>query len=796
MNKCKAALFFCLLIFLHACTTIRMIRNKPQNKPFLVQNDFVVKGGNFNAIEKEAVILRLTAQLDDSAKVRIKSPVFFIDILPKPTAYDTGYSRLSAKNMKASMFHLGYYDAVATFKADTNRRKVTVKYTLEAGKQTTIDTMVYRLSKPDLQTLALQSKPSSYLKEGYPINKVSVLGEIARLVDSFRNNGYYKFTAAELKLRGDTTIAALTTVSDDPFEQLDLLSQAAQQRDSPTIKLQMVLNPPEDVTKLWQYKVNNIYVLQDFRPGDNFNDTTSIKQRLSRNKNLILRFHERYVKTRLLTSSIFIQKDSLFKQNDFYRTLTQLTKAGVWQSINIRTEELKDSAKLNFIIELIPAKKFGFETSIEASYSAASNTNAALGGNLFGLSINFGLTNRNIAKEAIKMTHGFRAGVEFNNNSRIASTNIINSNEFTYTNNILFPKRIAVLPVKSLKEKSGESFINSKVSLINRLFLFSLQSYSLNFGSTINLKKQQRLTFRPINIEFNGLNKTDSFNKIIQDNPFLRYSYTTSFILGTSASYSSVYNNPRHLLSLTKERFFRISAEESGLTIGALPILNKFKSNYFKTDIEYKYTVGYVRTAMVFRLFAGLGVPLAGDSSLPFFKQYFGGGSNSMRGWPIRGVGRGNQKLAPFGTIFNDRTGDIQFEGNAEYRYDIARIIPNTLTLRGALFIDAGNIWNFRNTSTTNIADSAQFRFRDFYKQLGVSAGTGFRLDFNYFVLRFDLGFRFKRPESSDDNSGWKLPPMKFKDAFQKMFFRGQDDEYRRWRYENFNLTIGISYPF
>lgn len=796
MNKCKAVLFLCLVISLHACTTIRIIKNKPANKPFLVQNEFVIKGGNFNAIEKEAVILRLESQLDDSAKVKIKSPVFFIDVLSRPVAFDTGYSRLSAKNMEASMFHLGYYDAVATFEADTNRSKVTVKYTLEAGKLTTIDTMVYRLSKPELQDLAIKSKPGSLLQEGFPINKIAVLTEIARLVDTFRNNGYYKFTAAELKLRGDTTIAALTTVSDDPFEQLALLSQATQQRDSPKIKLQMVLNPPEDATKLWQYTVNNIYVLQDYRPGDNFNDTVSIKQVVSRNKRLILRFHERYVKTRLLSSSIFLRKDSLFRQNDFYKTLTQLTKAGVWQSINIRTEELKDSAKLNFIIELIPTKKFGFETSLEASYSAASNTSTALGGNLFGLSVNFGLTNRNIAKEAIKMTHGFRAGVEFNNNSRVASTNIINSNEFTYTNNILFPRRVAPLPIKSLKGKSGEAFINSKVSLINRLFLFSLQSYGLNFGSTINLKKQQKIIFRPINIEYNGLNKTDSFNRIIQDNPFLRYSYTTSFILGMGATYSSVYNNPRHLLSLSKERLFRFSAEESGLTIGALPILNKFKSNFIKTDVEYKYTVNYVKTALVLRLFAGLGIPLAGDSSLPFFKQYFGGGSNSMRGWPIRGIGRGNQKLAPFGTIFNDRTGDIQFEGNAEYRYDIARIIPNTLTLRGALFIDAGNIWNFRNTSLNGLADSAQFRFRNFYKQLGVSAGTGFRLDFNYFVLRFDLGFRFKRPESSDVNSGWKLPPLRFSDAFQKLFFRGKDDEHRRWRYENFNLTIGISYPF
>jgi outer membrane protein assembly factor BamA len=213
-------------------------------------------------------------------------------------------------------------------------------------------------------------------------------------------------------------------------------------------------------------------------------------------------------------------------------------------------------------------------------------------------------------------------------------------------------------------------------------------------------------------------------------------------------------------------------------------------------DAEYKYTINYTKTALVFRAYAGVGIPLFKDSSLPFFKQYFGGGSNSMRGWPVRGIGRGGQKLAGFSNAFNDRTGDVQLEGNAEYRYDIARIIPNTLTLRGALFIDAGNIWNFKNAALPGMTDSSQFKIANLYKQLGVSAGTGFRLDFNYFILRIDLGFRFKRPELSYVNDGWKLPPLSLDDALKKIFTRGRNNEYRQWRYENFNLTIGISYPF
>lgn len=168
-----------------------------------------------------------------------------------------------------------------------------------------------------------------------------------------------------------------------------------------------------------------------------------------------------------------------------------------------------------------------------------------------------------------------------------------------------------------------------------------------------------------------------------------------------------------------------------------------------------------------------------------------------MRGWPVRGIGRGGQMQPAYKqNIFNDRTGDIQFEMNTEYRYDIARIIPNLLTLRGAVFVDIGNIWTIKNTKRDGSMDSALFKFKNLYKEMGVSAGTGFRLDFNYVVLRFDFGFRFKRPELSYINSGWKSPSIGFDDAFRKIFTRGKDDEYRKWRYENFNFTVGISYPF
>ena len=790
LTEFKSLILFVVLF--SSCTFTRKI---PVNRPYLGKNSIEVTGGKFSKVEKSALQLRLTNQLDDSSKTTTKDVLFFLHFINRPPAYDSAYSNASARNMKASMFHLGYYNALVTYKADTIGKRVNVHYKVEAGKQTLIDTISYRLRNPDLQQLAIDHKDESVLVKNNPATKIAVLGEVGRLVDTFRNNGYYKFTAAELRVRGDTTIAALTTVSDDPFEQLQLLAEAQQKRDSPHIRLAIVLNTPDDTTKLNKYTVNKIYILPDFRPGDNLADTISITQKATRN--FTLRYHERLFRTPFLARNFTLRSGDIFRQDEYYKTLNNFSSAGVWQSVNIQVQEIKDSNKVDLIAELIPGKKFGFEAALEASYSASSSTTNVLAGNLFGLSGNLSLVNRNIGKEAIKMTHSLRAGVELNNNSRNNSvTKLINSTELGYRNSIVFPKVFNFFPQKRRRYIAGESFINTGFSYTNRLNLFDLQSVNFNIGTTKISKKGHRYSLRPFNAEFSYLyNQSDSFKKIIRANPFLRYSYNTAFIIGTSASYSSTFRNPKHLLSLSRQRDFKANAEESGLTWGALPFLKKYKKTYIKLDAEYKYTITYTKTALALRLFAGVGIPLGRDTTLPFFKQYFGGGSNSMRGWPVRGIGLGGQKLVPFNAdkfIFNERTGDFQLEGNAEYRYDIARIIPNSLTLRGALFIDAGNVWNLKNSKPNGDIDSAQFKLSNLYKQLGVSAGTGFRLDFNYFILRLDLGFRFKRPELSYINNGWKAPSIGFTDAFKKLFAKSE----RQWRYENFNFTIGISYPF
>ncbi len=780
------------------------VKNPPKNQFYLYKNKIEVNEVKLSKIEKKTLESRLLGQLSDSSKVKITKKWGIFKILNKPVKYDTNYTIATCENMRGSLFHLGYYQSDVRYHTDTIRKKITVHYIINPGKTTIIESINYKLNKPDLQLLINRFKKDSYLKLNQPITKADVITEISRLVDSFRNNGYYKFTASELKLLGDTTLEALSTLNSDPFEQLRLLNEAQQKKDIPTIRLTFTLNPSLDTSRMSRYKVNNILIFSDFRTGDQFDDE---KLKEIKTYNFNIKYHVPLYKTKLIEQNLQIKKGSVFNQNDYNQTILNFTKSGVWQSVNIQLMDVKDSSNLvDVIIELTSSKKLGFETALEVSYSAASNTSNVLAGNLFGLSGNISLLNRNLGREAIRMTHNVRAGIEFNNNSG-AKNRLINSNEIGYTNSTSFP-RLIYPGIPNLFNKrsaynNGETFINLGIAYNTRLNLFNLRTINAGLGWTGTNRKKWKWVWTPFNIGYsNLLNPSDSFKKILNENPFLNYSYNTALVNGMRVSFSKTMNHFAHPNSLSKEMTILINTEESGLTWGLIPVFNKIKRRYIKTDFEIKHTIVYSKSTLAMRGFLGIGVPLLGsdtNKTLPFFKQYFGGGSNSLRAWPVRGIGPGGRPLIPYSsnkTVFNDRTGDMQLEANIEYRYDIARIIPNTLTLRGAVFTDIGNIWNIRNTKANGITDSTQFNFKTFYQQLGVAAGTGLRLDFNYIVLRLDFGFRFKRPEYYYNNDGWRMPNIGFNDLLKKLFTRGDNDVYKKWRYENFNFTIGIGYSF
>jgi outer membrane protein insertion porin family len=790
-----------VLISLSGCTTVHKYQ---KNKPFFFKNNITLTAPDLNKDDKATVKSKLNTQLDDSAKVKIKDVAFIFHSIMKPPVFDTNAVIQSASNMRTAMVNLGYYNPIISYSLDTvfhskKQERIITNYNVVAGPRTLVDTLAYLFTNPELESLAISTKKESLLQKNKPVTKSAVQFETSRLVDLYRNHGYYKFTGDEVRITGDTSIEALTSVAEDPFEQLRLLEEANEKRDRPTIRLGVQLNNLPDSSKLQKYYVNNIFVLPDYTPGEQYTDST-LHEHIS--SNYITRYHRKLYKFYIPGTYLYMKKGDVFSQADYLKTINGLYKLGAWESPTIDITEEKDTNLLDLVIKLNPIKKYAFEGNVELSYSANTTTSIATSnsGNLLGVAGNLSITNRNLWKQAARMTNAIRAGAEFNTAYQNSNGTFIYSTEIGYTNSILFPK--FVTPFKKLNRKkllTKQTFINTNLSLINRIDFFDQQIFNIALGYNWTNKENHLWSYKPFNFDYRRIyNRSHTFDSTLTLYPFLKYSFNTALVMGQSLSYSSTHTNAKKPNLVSN---FKTNLEESGLIWRLLKkgnknsqtgnFFNNYLKDFIKTDVDYTYTINHPKSAIVFRTFAGVGIPLTkSDTTLPFFKQYFGGGPNSMRAWPVRGIGVGGQKLAPDTSgLFNDRTGDIQLEGNVEYRFNVAPLFSNAVLFKMALFADIGNIWNFKNTKADGSIDTSQFKFQNLYKQMGVASGVGFRFDFTYFLIRFDVGFRFKRPDVIR-NDGWQIPDITF-----NHLFRGTSAD-REWRYENFNATIGIDYPF
>jgi len=227
----------------------------------------------------------------------------------------------------------------------------------------------------------------------------------------------------------------------------------------------------------------------------------------------------------------------------------------------------------------------------------------------------------------------------------------------------------------------------------------------------------------------------------------------------------------------------RLGFEESGLLTSVVPTLEDKVYRFIKLEAEYRLSQKKLKSEMAYRIFAGVGIPLGGQS-LPFFKQYFAGGPNSMRAWNLRQLGLGSSILSDTisSTSFRDRFGDMQLEANVEYRFNIATI--GGFKIGSALFADIGNVWNLKKDANNT---NGEFSLKRFYQDIAVGVGTGLRFDFSYFLIRVDFAYKVKDPGRLTNN-GWM--------SIQNFKWTEQRNNINQTEIKNFGFQLGIGLPF
>lgn len=758
----KAIIAGCLLVPVVSCTIVKKYQ---PNKPFVYKTNINLIG-NFTSEEKLNLEEGLRGQLDDSMRARRLDKLFW-RVLKNPPAYDSANAEKSIVYMRALLVSLGYFhDSIAyrdtIIKSGTDQQRATITFDVAPRKLWRLDSISYNIKHEELQRLADSTRRQAFIKKGDAFAKVPISAELDRLTELYRNNGYLRFTRDDLVGLWDTLDVALLQPSLDPFEQLELLQQLRERRKNPTANLELRLRAI-DSAKLTKYYNGHVTIYPDYSI-----DTIGLTRRVDVVKGITVVQHRNKFKAKIFPPNIYLPKDSVYRQRRYIRTINRLNSLGTWRLVNIDQIRRPNQDTVDFIIRLTPAKKYSFTTNLEGSFNQS-----AISGNLFGIGVNFGIQNKNLWKAANLATTNLRYGVEFGNGE---TGQFIQTQQASFSHSIYFPRAILLnnfLP-DNRKDNFRTIFTFSTANTERRL-LYNLTTINGSWGYEFQ-QRNKLLTIKVPNIEYSYLKERQGLKDLIDVNPSLRNIFTDGFIASIIGNFTLTGGRDNKLNVL------RTNIESSGLLTGLIDnnFLDTNLYRFVKLDAEVARLIKYKKSSIALRFFAGIGYEFNSTvnprkrNNLPFFKQYFSGGPNSMRAWSLRRLGPGSTVKDFDGAGGTpDRYGDVQIEANAEYRFPIFK--PLGIPVNGALFTDIGNVWLLKKEAGLQ---EEVFNINRIGEDIAVGIGAGLRVDFSFFVIRFDYSYKVKDPS-----------PALADAAIQNKWFG-----YKFFKGDQFQL--GIGYPF
>ncbi|TAJ14934.1 outer membrane protein assembly factor [Marinilabiliaceae bacterium JC017] len=674
-----------------------------------------------------------------------------------PVLYDAFMNERSKEQLTLFLKNKGYFQAVVN---DTivypGKKKAKVIYSIEPGKRYLINHFGYRIEDDSIQHLVWADSTKSLLKSGKPFDAATHDDERERISKKLQDQGYFNFSKQYIYFQADSSIEG------------NLINDTL-------VLMKEPLTLPSGKDTLINHvksKIKDVYFLVGFDPQKALlgeKDYLSLFDTLSYQGCYVLYEDELKFKPEVLINSNYIFPGQYFDASQVEKTQSLLSSLQLFRYINIRFKQLEETdeegnRQLQCFIQLSPSKTQSYSLEIEGTNSS---------GNL-GAAGNVKYQHNNLLNGAEVLDVRFRTATQ--NQFSHGGKDRFNTLEVGVDGGLTFPKFLMPFKVESFRKK-----YNPRTSVSLAYNYQRRPDYTrtiVNARLAYNWRSSRLISHNLSIVDFNLVNIpviTDDFWNYIKDT-FLRYSYEDHLILNTN--YTFVYNE-QQLGRRQNFWFFKVYGESAGNILNSMvglweekgdreysEILGIRYAQYVKADIDLRYH-HYLNqvNSFAYRFFLGVGYPYGNLDVLPFEKRYFSGGANSIRAWPVRGLGPGSYKEENL--PYYNQTADIRLELNAEYRFKLFWL------MEGALFADMGNIWSIKESSSI---EGGLFKFDTFYKQIAVGLGTGLRLDFNYFIFRLDMGVKARDP-SLPDGKRWIIGRRSIK-----------------WDDLGFNFAIG--YPF
>jgi outer membrane protein insertion porin family len=665
----------------------------------------------------------------------------------------------NARVLRNYLENIGYFHAEATGDTVVKRRKAHATYTLTPGPVYTIKEVNFETDSSSMGKAILATKSKSILHPNDPFNLEVVKGERIRIDAILKEEGYYYFSPDFLLLDVDSTIG--------------------------NHKVNMYLRVKENTAPVAKkpYIIDSVFIFTNYRLNANRADTNQEVKSLYGGYYIV--DPRQKFKTKLFPRILRFDSGDVYNRTDHNLTLSRLINLDVFKFVKNRFDLSAhsdgDTGRLNTYYYLTPLPK----KSLRGEISGNTKSN-----NYVGSLITLTYGNRNTFKGAEHLSIYANVGSEIQYSGYQTGYNT-----YRFGGGIAFTIPKFVVPFFKFNTTNAfvpKTKINLSYDLLNRRKLYTLNSFKAELGYSWqpNIKVEQE--FNPISINYvRAINVTQIYLDSITKNPVLKHAIDTQFIVGSNYSYTKdpFVNDP-----LGSGFYFNGLADLSGNVAGLFlkqdPITKQKKifdapvSQYVKLQTDLRYYYAFTKaTRLANRLIIGFGYPYGNSYQLPYIKQFFIGGNNSLRAFRSRSVGPGTYRnsKADSSAFFADESGDIKLEMNTELRLKVNDIIE------GAFFIDAGNIWLYRKDTTTDptrpgvlLRPGTQFS-KDFLNELAVGTGIGLRLNLTILLLRIDIGMPLREP--------WLAPGHRW-------ILNQIDFSSREWRRKNLVLNLAIGYPF
>jgi len=634
-------------------------------------------------------------------------PVIISDLNPE----------LRAQKIENDMFDIGYFNTRAWSTVNINPRnpkKARVSYFVELSQPSYYKDISFDTLSESIDTLINKDYFTKRVKPGDQFSVSRLESTREGLSRQIQDSGFYYFKPEYISIKADTSA----------------------EKNMINLRVGRLKELPLQVISVYTINDIKINISQGNDTAASIPDTTIFDD-------ITLISGGDIIKPDIILQSIYFRKDDTYSYSAYQKTINRLNTLGVFSTVKI-TYNTPIPDTLNKILDVTVDLVMADNVSAEMEANLVTKSTG-----FSGPALSVGVAHSNSFNGAEKLHVALEGGFEWQWGSKSESQLGTYSYEIGITSGLTLPK--IIIPGKLVNPQSmilQQTSVNLDLKLLNRTAYYRMFSTMTELNYRFGEKRGIRHSISPLYLNSVSLIETTAeFDSILDENVYIRKSFEEQFILG--AKYDFLYDNtytrkPNNFL-------FQAGISTSGNLIDLIAsigkdesdrpykLINTIYSQYIKLTTEFRYYRNGYNKSLVFRFYSGLGIPYGNSTALPYVEQFFSGGAYSIRGFQSRSLGPGSYHEV--NNSYIDQSGDLRLEANLEYRFDISK------SLKGALFLETGNIWLVNEDVQR---PGSGFRLNTFYNQLAVGTGFGLRVDFNFFVLRADIGLPLRTAYETD----------------------------------------------